>query len=124
MLHLNLSARCASSLLLVGILAAPSPADDLFVASSNTFFARGNALNGGFQSLGACFGQPQSIVADANGTFQFGPGIGQFSQSHFTPLGTIQAGQTWHFQGWYRNTVGPCGSGFNTPNAFDVTFTP
>jgi hypothetical protein len=62
--------------------------------------------------------------ADANGTFQFGPGIGDFSAGHFTPLGAIHAGQTWHFQAWYRNTVGPCGSGFNTTNSFDVTFTP
>ncbi len=62
--------------------------------------------------------------ADTGGNFQFGPGIGQFAQNHFTPLGTIHAGQTWHFQGWYRNTVGPCGSGFNTTNSFDVTFTP
>lgn len=62
--------------------------------------------------------------ADTNGTFQFGPGIGQFTTSHFSALGAIHAGQTWHFQGWYRNTVGPCGSGFNTTNAFDVTFAP
>jgi hypothetical protein len=62
--------------------------------------------------------------ADTSGSFQFGPGIGQFAQSHFSPLGHIQPGQTWHFQGWYRNTVGPCGSGFNTTNSFDVTFTP
>jgi hypothetical protein len=59
-----------------------------------------------------------------NGAFQFGPGIVQFSHDHFTASGGIQPGFTWHFQAWYRNPAGPCGSGFNTTNAFSVTFAP
>ena len=59
-----------------------------------------------------------------NGVFEFGPGIVQFSHDHFTPSGGIQPGFTWHFQAWYRNSAGPCGSGFNTTNAFSVTFAP
>jgi hypothetical protein len=28
------------------------------------------------------------------------------------------------FEGWYRNSLGPCGSGFNTTNAVGVVFSP
>jgi hypothetical protein len=62
--------------------------------------------------------------AGQNGTFTFGPGIAQFSHDHLAPSGVIQAGFTWHFQAWYRNPSGPCGSGFNTSNSFRVTFAP
>ena len=42
----------------------------------------------------------------------------------FGPDGTISQGSTWVFQMWYRDEVGPCGTGFNTTNAYSVTFTP
>jgi len=58
------------------------------------------------------------------GTFAFGPGIGEFADSHFTPTGHVFPGQTWHFEAWYRNPLGPCGSGFNTTNAVSVAFAP
>lgn len=51
-------------------------------------------------------------------------GTGLVGRSHqlFGPAGRIQAGQTWHFQGWYRDGGGPCGAGFNVTNAFSLTF--
>lgn len=62
--------------------------------------------------------------ASPSGSFAFGPGIAAYGQSHFGALGQITPGSTWHFQGWYRNSHGLCGTGFNTTNTFSVTFTP
>lgn len=55
-------------------------------------------------------------------TITLGPGLVDHSQRHFAPGGRIQAGSTWVFQIWYRNANGPCGNGFNTSNAYVVTF--
>ncbi len=46
------------------------------------------------------------------------------SAATFGESGTISNGSTWHFQQWFRDDSGPCGSGFNTTNSFVVTFTP
>lgn len=43
------------------------------------------------------------------------------SQS-FAPGGRITVGSTWHFQAWYRNPFGPCGTGSNTSNGLQITF--
>jgi hypothetical protein len=40
-----------------------------------------------------------------------------------TAVGNIQPGTTLHFQVFYRDPGGPCGSGFNLSNALSVTFT-
>ena len=36
--------------------------------------------------------------------------------------GQILAGMTWAFQAWYRDPIGPCGTGTNFSNALDVAF--
>ena len=63
------------------------------------------------------FSGPQAIFGE-------GPGIVAFSASNFPSGGHIAAGDTWYFQGWYRDPLGPCGSGFNLSNAVAVTFVP
>lgn len=50
------------------------------------------------------------------GRADFGPGIA--SAAGFV------AGETRHFQVWYRDVGGPCGSGFNTSSALSITFGP
>jgi hypothetical protein len=65
------------------------------------------------------FGVRQS---DAEGHLIEGPGIVAYSTANFPVSAHITAGQTWHFQGWYRDPNGPCGSGFNLSNALSVTF--
>jgi len=65
-------------------------------------------------------------VADSgdDNAIVLGPGIVAHSLAHFPPSGHIHAGQTWHFQGWYRDPAGPCGSGFNLTSALSVEFGP
>jgi hypothetical protein len=53
-----------------------------------------------------------------------GPGIAAQAQQANPPGGWILEGQTWHFQTWYRDPTGPCGSSFNLSNALRVSFGP
>ncbi len=81
----------------------------------------------GFQCVGAGglgifrYDPPQS--SGASGIIDLGPGIVARSQS-FAANGHIDAGETWYFQGWYRDPMGPCGTAFNLSNALAVTFAP
>ncbi len=58
------------------------------------------------------------------GVLSEGPGLVAFSRTAFPPQGFLRAGDTWYFQAWFRDPLGPCGSGFNTSNAVEVTFEP
>jgi hypothetical protein len=60
----------------------------------------------------------------SEGRISFGPGMGAFAATHFGPSGQLAAGTTWSFQAYYRDTLGPCGTGFNTTNAVNVSFVP
>jgi hypothetical protein len=54
-----------------------------------------------------------------------GPGVVAYSAAQFAGVnGAIAAGDTWHFQAWYRDGSGPCGSGSNLTNGLSVTFYP
>lgn len=57
------------------------------------------------------------------GSITLGPGIVTLSQS-FSSAGQITAGQTWGFQGWFRDPNGPCGTTFGVSSAVRVTFLP
>ncbi len=63
-------------------------------------------------------------IANGAGTGTFGPGIVLQSTIWNPPAAWIAAGQTWHFQTWYRDLGGPCGGFANFSNALSVTFTP
>jgi hypothetical protein len=58
------------------------------------------------------------------GTYTLGRGVAGASCALFGVPGCIDAGETWHFQGWYRDPTGPCGSGWNVTNGLSITFTP
>ena len=60
--------------------------------------------------------------AGVAGVISEGPGLVAYSQASFGVFGTITPGQTWNFQGWYRDPFGPCGTSFNLSNAVAVTF--
>lgn len=76
------------------------------------------------------------VAGGFNGTFRypvFGTGIGQFelgpdlpewTAEHFDEGGHLRSGDTWNFQGWYRDSSGPCGGSSNFTNAVSVTFRP
>jgi hypothetical protein len=67
------------------------------------------------------FPPPQS--SGAGGVLDLGPGVVGLSSS--LPAGAqIAAGETWHFQAWFRDPSGPCGMGSNLTNALRVTFAP
>jgi hypothetical protein len=59
-----------------------------------------------------------------SGTVTGGPGLVAFSAAQFAEPGPIDPGETWNFQYWYRDALGPCGSSFNLTNAVAVTFAP
>lgn len=58
------------------------------------------------------------------GTAKLGPGIVAHTHATFPSSGHIAAGDTWYFQGWYRDPLGPCGSGFNLTHGLRATFAP
>jgi hypothetical protein len=58
------------------------------------------------------------------GSFSYGPGMAAFAVANHPPAFWLTAGSTWHFQTWYRDTAGPCGTGANVSNSASVTFTP
>jgi len=67
------------------------------------------------------FKPPQS--SGSQGVLTLGPGVAGLSNS-MPAAGHITAGQTWHFQTWFRDQGGPCGSGANLSNAVRVVFGP
>lgn len=57
------------------------------------------------------------VTSMPSGAATWGPGLGA--------VGSWAAGQTLHFQAWYRDPAGsPCGSLFNLTNALSVTLVP
>lgn len=87
-------------------------------------FAGLNAVNGG---LGVPFGDGLRCAggglqrlgirtASATGTALWGPGL-------LSGLGA-SSGDTRYLQLWYRDPVGPCGSGFNLSNGLSLTLVP
>jgi len=59
----------------------------------------------------------------AGGAISFGPGIVNDACTRFI-LGCIASGDTWYFQTWYRDPMGPCGGQFNFSNGLSVEFVP
>lgn len=57
-------------------------------------------------------------------TVAYGPGMAAIAAMRFGPPGTIDAGETWYFQCWYRDSGGPCGQNANLSNVVKVSFGP
>jgi hypothetical protein len=57
-----------------------------------------------------------------SGTIALGPGIVAKSQT-FALAGHIDSGETWNFQAWFRDPMGPCGNAFSVSEAMSVMFT-
>jgi hypothetical protein len=110
-------------------------ADDLFVTMTGLpAFEFGLFYNGPGAVSGFAFGDGlRNVVGSVNrfpiqnsgsgGAISFGPVVGHANAS-FPVGGQISAGATWHFQGWFRDPAGACGSSFNLTHGLSLTFTP
>lgn len=58
------------------------------------------------------------------GAVVFGDGLVARSHTFFLATGHIASGDTWYFQTYYRDAVGPCGGGGNLSNNVEISFTP
>ncbi|MFT5153116.1 MAG: hypothetical protein ACI841_003116, partial [Planctomycetota bacterium] len=133
------TAGCSTSLGVGATLSAVGTGsvsqDDLTLSMSplpvNSF---GIFYNGPLAGSGAPFGDGLRVVlgstnrfpvlnSGAAGTISFGPIVG-YSLTNFPLAGNIAAGATWHFQGWFRDPAGPCGSAYNLSHGLSVLFTP
>jgi len=125
-----------------GLLAACGSAsvadDDLVLSASQLppdqpgiFFMGGSALELPFGDGKRCVGAGASGIfrylppafSGPTGTITLGPGIVLRSQG-FAAAGRIDAGETWYFQGWFRDPAGPCGTAFNLTNGLALIFAP
>ena len=61
-------------------------------------------------------------MATADGTSTLGPGIVSTACNDLVDIACIEAGSVWYFQLWFRDEMGPCGSGAGTTNAVSVSF--
>ena len=61
-------------------------------------------------------------MSDGGGVLTLGPGIVAHAAGNF-PV-SIEPGNTWSFQCWYRDAGGACGNGSNLTSALAVTFVP
>ena len=133
--NVDAGAGCANSTgsgaFLRGLGSNGTGTDDLLLIASGLptnklgiFYMGGGTVQTSFGDGQRCVGSGgQGIVrflpplnSGPSGTLVQGGGLGA--------TGGITAGETWHFQGWYRDPMGPCGSGFNLTNRLSVHFVP
>lgn len=116
------TASVAADNLTISVAHMPSNSFGLVFMGANSANATpfGNGLR--------CIGLPIYRFALRNsasaGSFSYGPGQIDWIQTHLTSAAWITPGSTWRFQGWFRDSAGPCGAGFNVSNALEVNFTP
>jgi len=75
----------------------------------------------GWRCVGSPFYRLPASNSGASGVVTIGPGIVATTASGTHP---ILAGQTWHFQVWYRDAMSPCGNATNVSNGYAVGFVP
>ena len=101
-------------------------ASQLLPSQPALLFSGLNAVNGG---SGTVFGD--GLRCAGGGVVRLGVGLpdangsASWGGSGLAAIGGWAAGDTRHFQVWYRDPAGsPCGSGFNLSHGVAVTFTP
>jgi len=100
----------------------PSNVNGLWLMSQNTTQV---VLGAGLRCVNSTIYRLGAFNSGPGGTTTYGPEIVYNSCSGSLPAAAcIQIGQTWHFQGWYRNVTGPCGANTNLTNLLSVPFTP
>jgi len=121
---------------MAGVGSLSVAADDLVLATTQEpAIANGILFMGTGTVAGLPFGDGLRCVggstfrwplknAGASGSSTYGPGLAAQSFANHPPAFQLTPGSTWIFQLWYRDTVGPCGSGYNLSNAVTATFVP
>jgi len=135
----DFSAGCSNSTgsgALLGSSGTPSVAlDDLGLAMTNAPPLRPGLFFMGQGSTSLPFGDGLRCAAsgalglrrfpvdqiDATGTLSLGAMVSLAGANH---PGSLVPGETWNFQGWFRDQQGPCGSGSNVSNALQLTIIP
>jgi hypothetical protein len=89
----------------------------LFVGVNAVNAGQGTVFGDGLRCAGGSVVRLGVQVPDASGNANWGPGLGA--------SGGWSAGDSRHFQGWYRDPVGsPCGAAFNLTHGLSATMTP
>ncbi len=129
----------AGALLLTNIAAGGSvsvQADDLIFTTTQLrqnvngimFMAAARKNAAPFDDGVRCVGAPvlrfQLESSGPSAAIVYGPGVVATAAARFGPAGTIDPGETWFFQCWYRDSGGPCGRNANISNAVKVTYEP
>ncbi len=65
-----------------------------------------------------------ALAASGSGRTDVGPGLAALSRAQLPAAGHLEAGDTRAFQLWYRDSLGPCGSGSNVSDALSIVFRP
>ena len=100
----------------------PANVNGLWLMSQNTTQV---VLGAGLRCVNSTIYRLGAFNSGPAGTTTYGPEIVYNSCNGSLPAAAcIQVGQTWHFQGWYRNVTGPCGANTNLTNLLSVPFTP
>lgn len=88
----------------------------VFLGTTQANGGAGALFGDGILCAGGAIQRLGVVFLDSNGAGTWGPGL--------APMGGYVAGDTRHFQGWFRDLSGPCGQGFNTSHALSLTFQP
>lgn len=89
----------------------------LFAGQARVAGGSGISFGDGLRCADTAVVRLGTLIADSSGAAIFGPGL--------NASGGWTAGDTRHFQVWYRDPSGsPCGSGFNLSNGASATFAP
>ncbi|MFM7283347.1 MAG: hypothetical protein ACKO32_16415 [Planctomycetia bacterium] len=100
----------------------PANVNGLWLMSQNTTQV---VLGAGLRCVNSTIYRLGAFNSGPGGTTTYGPEIVYNSCNGPLPAAAcIQVGQTWHFQGWYRNVTGPCGAVTNLTNLLSVPFSP
>jgi hypothetical protein len=81
-------------------------------------------FNDGHRCVGGNIRRGLVRNSGATGGIVEGPGYIAATNATSRPASRILPGQTWNVQCWYRDPMGPCGTGANLSNALSVMFTP
>lgn len=102
----------ADDLRLIGADLVPGQAALLYVGTNTPLDGNGATFGDGLRCASGAIVRLGIRVANSAGQAFFGPGL--------NAAGGWQPGATRYFQLWYRDPSGPCGSGFNLSNGYQI----